>query len=188
MALKSPLQKLWIQPLSPGPQCMESSYGDVVSQQYYYCLKNLGFSRKPNGISFAAIGFILHPALRSCLQDLIFCWQFFGFLRRIIGARSTVVFTMDVGDLQIAENRIPLLSDPSPKELQGTVLKITLKNTIVQAKFRIGYTDPLRYCANGFMEVCCQKQEIDCQPVQKQYTIVIKVLVEGFSAWNSESI
>jgi hypothetical protein len=104
----------------------------------------VGFSRKPNGISFAAIGFILHPALRSCLQDLIFCWQFFGFLRRIIGARSTVVFTMDVGDLQIAENRIPLLSDPSPKELWRIVLKITLKNTIVKAKVRIGYTDFLR--------------------------------------------
>jgi hypothetical protein len=51
---------------------------------------------------------------------------------------------MDVGDLQTAEIRIPLLSDPSPKELWRTVLKITLKNTIVQAKVRIGYTDSLR--------------------------------------------
>jgi hypothetical protein len=51
---------------------------------------------------------------------------------------------MDVGDLQTAEIRIPLLSDPCPKELWRTVLKITLKNTIVQAKVRIGYTDSLR--------------------------------------------
>jgi hypothetical protein len=51
---------------------------------------------------------------------------------------------MDVGDLQTAEIRIPLLNDPSPKELWRTVLKITLKNTIVKAKVRIGYTDSLR--------------------------------------------
>jgi hypothetical protein len=51
---------------------------------------------------------------------------------------------MDVGDLQTAEIRIPLLSDPNPKELWRTVLKITLKNTIVKAKVRIGYTDSLR--------------------------------------------
>ncbi|CAM6015480.1 unnamed protein product [Sphagnum balticum] len=51
---------------------------------------------------------------------------------------------MDVGDLQTAENRIPLLSDPSPKELWRIVLKITLNNTIVKAKVRIGYTDFLR--------------------------------------------
>jgi hypothetical protein len=51
---------------------------------------------------------------------------------------------MDVGDLQTAEIRIPLLSDPIPKELWRTVLKITLKNTIVKAKVRIGYTDSLR--------------------------------------------
>jgi hypothetical protein len=46
---------------------------------------------------------------------------------------------MDVGDLQTAEIRIPLLSDPSPKELWTIILKITLK-----AKVRIGYTDFLR--------------------------------------------
>jgi hypothetical protein len=51
---------------------------------------------------------------------------------------------MDVGDLQTAEIRIPLLSDPSPKELWTIILKITLKNTIVKAKVRIGYTDFLR--------------------------------------------
>jgi hypothetical protein len=51
---------------------------------------------------------------------------------------------MDVGDLQTAEIRIPLLSDPSPKQLWRTVLKLTLKNTIVKAKVRIWYTDSLR--------------------------------------------
>jgi hypothetical protein len=90
-----------------------------------------GLFKKTQWHFFAAIGFIQHPAPRSCLQDLIFCWQFFGFLRRIIlGARSAVVFTMDVGDLQTAEIRIPLLSDPSPKELWGTVLKITLRTQL----------------------------------------------------------
>jgi hypothetical protein len=58
---------------------------------------------------------------------------------------------MDVGDLQTAEIRIPLLSDPSPKELWRIILKITWKNTIVKAKVRIGYTELCKQIHGGLL-------------------------------------
>jgi hypothetical protein len=59
---------------------------------------------------------------------------------------------MDVGDLQTAEIRIPLLSDPIPKELWRTVEEHNCKGEGQNWVYRF-----FENCANGFMEVCCQK-------------------------------